>query len=75
MIADIPVPEKLKQRLTALSHENFALWTFIAQNDLFDEAEDFIADDTYGKIFSRCLLVQECDYTNRLPWEEDDLPF
>ena len=73
---NIPVPDSLRLRLTSLARENFGLWLVIAQNDLFDEAEESLADVTYDKIFTRCLLVEEHDYDNRLPWEDDPpLPF
>ena len=70
------IPDTVRRRLTSLSRENFALWAFIAQNDLFDEAEEFLNDSIYDKIFTRCLLVEECGYDNHLPWEDEhNLPF
>ena len=59
MLAHFSIPDTVRRRLTSLSRENFALWAFIAQNDLFDEAEEFLNDSIYDKIFTRCLLVEE----------------
>ena len=76
MLAHFSIPDTVRCRLTSLSRENFTLWAFIAQNDLFDEAEKFLNDSTYDKIFTRCLLVEGRGYDNLLPWEDEhDLPF
>ena len=76
MLTHFSIPETVRHRLTSLSRENFALWTFVAQNDLFDEAEEFLNDGIYDKIFTRCLLVEDCGYGNHIPWLDDlDLPF
>lgn len=66
----IRLPEKLRLRFSSLARENLALWSFIAQNDLYDEAEDFVNDDTWGKIYARFMQDEENDFDAYSPWEE-----
>lgn len=74
MLTYSSIPDTFRHRFTSLSRENFGLWLFVAHNGLFDEAEEFINDCTYDKIFTRCLLVDPPNYDFYRPWE-DDLPF
>ena len=73
----IPLPDSVRHRVNSLARENFALWMFIAQNDLFEEAEEFLSDDTCDRIFTRCLLVEESAYSYPQPQScsTEDLPF
>ena len=75
MFAKIPVPDPVRRRFNSLARENFALWMFIAQNDLYEEAEEFLSDETCDKIFLRCLLVEEDAFTYPSPEEDDSYPF
>ena len=42
----IPIPDDILRSFRNLSHENFNLWLFLAQNDLLEEARDFLALDS-----------------------------
>ena len=38
----VPLPESIRNQLDMLNRENFYLWMFVSQNDLWEEARDFI---------------------------------
>ena len=40
----IPLPTDLQCRIQNMEHENFCLWMFISQNDLWEEAQEFLSD-------------------------------
>ena len=40
----IPLPMDLQCRIQNMEHENFYLWMFISQNDLWEEAQEFLSD-------------------------------
>lgn len=72
MLTDIQSSDPVRRRMFSLACENLRLWLFIAQNDLFDEADDFLSDDTYDKIFTRCLVIPLEKHVNNLPWDDSD---
>ena len=39
----VPLPEPLQRQFKALTDENFNLWLFLAQNDLLEEARNFLS--------------------------------
>ena len=51
MNISVPLPESVYRNIHDLAQENFNLWIFIAQNDLYEEAEEFISNDTYDRIY------------------------
>ena len=62
----VPLPDHIQQHIRSLSHENFSLWMFIAQNDLLEEASDFLSDcSTCSRLLSSHPLPFPCD-------DEDD---
>ena len=63
-------PDFIRHRLNTLARENFCLWLFIMQNDLFDEAEEFLFNDAFDKIFTRCLMFQHDTHDTNLPWDD-----
>ena len=60
MYITVPLPSEIQQRILNLSRENFFLWAFISQNDLWDEAHEFLMSE--GKSNLHLALA-------------DDLPF
>ena len=38
----VPLPEPLQNQIHMLTRENFYLWMFVSQNDLWEEARAFI---------------------------------
>ena len=40
----VPLPEQIERRLQRLTKANFRLWMFIAQQGLWEEAQDFVND-------------------------------
>ena len=40
----IPLPMELQCRIRNLENENFCLWMFISQNDLWEEAQEYLSD-------------------------------
>ena len=45
MYITVPLPSEIQQRILNLSRENFYLWAFISQNDLWDEAHEFLMSE------------------------------
>ena len=45
MYITVPLPNEIHQRILNLSRENFLLWAFISQNDLWDEAHEFLMSE------------------------------
>ena len=45
MYITVPLPNEIRQRIINLSRENFFLWAFISQNDLWDEAHEFLMSE------------------------------
>ena len=45
MYITVPLPSEIQQRILNLSRENFLLWAFISQNDLWDEAHEFLMSE------------------------------
>ena len=45
MYITVPLPNEIHQRILDLSRENFLLWAFISQNDLWDEAHEFLMSE------------------------------
>ena len=45
----VPLPEHLARRLTRLTKANFRLCMFIAQQDLLEEAVDFVDDHSLDR--------------------------
>lgn len=41
----VPIPEPLQNQIRMLSQENFYLWMFISQNDLWEDAVEFLRDN------------------------------
>ena len=41
----VPLPNEIQQRIVDLSGENIFLWAFISQNDLWDEALEFLMSE------------------------------
>ena len=39
----IPLPMDLQCRIRSMEQENFCLWMFISQNDLLEEAQEFLS--------------------------------
>ena len=49
----VPLPESLQFHINHLTEENFYLWMFISQNDLWQEAKEFLRDNStadYGQL-------------------------
>lgn len=44
MTITVPLPEQIEKRLKRLAKGNFRLWMFIAQQDLWEEAWDFVGE-------------------------------
>ena len=44
----IPIPDDILRSFRTLFHENFNLWLFLAQNDLLEEARNFLALDSFS---------------------------
>lgn len=38
----VPLPEPLQSQIHMLTRENFYLWMFVSQNDLWEEARAFV---------------------------------
>ena len=50
----IPLPAELQCHIRNLEHENFCLWMFISQNDLWEDAREFLSDSRkfeFGRSF------------------------
>ena len=45
----VPLPEQIERRLQRLTKANFRLWMFIAQQGLWEEAQDFVNDDSMDR--------------------------
>ena len=56
----IPLPLDLQCHIQNIENENFCLWMFISQNDLWQEAQDFLSDAR------KCGQVK--DYREDLPF-------
>ena len=49
----VPLPESLQFHIHHLTKENFYLWMFVSQNDLWEEAKEFLRDNgepDYGQL-------------------------
>ena len=53
----VPLPDDILHYCRSISHENFNLWIFLAQNDLIEDAKNFLALDAIHE-----------DYSNELPF-------
>ena len=38
----VEIPKAIRNRIDILTHENFFLWMFISNQDLWEEARDFL---------------------------------
>ena len=59
----VPLPMEIETKLSQLRRENFFLWNFLSQHDLWDEAHEFLMEEAKS-----CL---PCSYAD----ENNDLPF
>ena len=62
MYITVPLPSEIQRRIVALSRENIFLWAFISQNDLWDEALEFLmpegSSNLYLPFFEEPLTAQ-----------------
>ena len=59
----VPLPMEIEAKLSQLKRENFFLWNFLSQNDLWDEAHEFLSEEAKSHA--------PCSYAD----ENNDLPF
>ena len=59
----VPLPVEIEAKLSQLKRENFFLWNFLSQHDLWDEAHEFLTEEAKSHI--------PCSYAD----ESDELPF
>ena len=52
----IPLPAELQSHIHNMEKENFCLWMFISQNDLWEEAQEFLS---YSKKYEPNSWYQE----------------
>ena len=49
----IPLPMELQCHIRNMEQENFSLWMFISQNDLWEEAQEFLSETRkYAHVFN-----------------------
>ena len=51
----VPLPMEIEAKLSQLKRENFFLWNFLSQNDLWDEAHEFLSEE--AKATSPVLML------------------
>ena len=54
----VPLPEEIERRLNKLTQVNFRLWMFIAQQDLWEEAQEFVSD--HNMVYDELPFENEC---------------
>ena len=47
----VPLPDDILRDFRSLLHENFNLWLFLAQNDLIEDAKNFLALDAIHEVY------------------------
>ena len=51
----VPLPMEIEAKLSQLRRENFFLWNFLSQHDLWDEAHEFLEEEAKSHIPSMSL--------------------
>ena len=54
----IPLPAELQSHIHNMEKENFCLWMFISQNDLWEEAQEFLSCN-YSEVGKKVMVKTE----------------
>ena len=70
----VEIPKSIRNRMEILAHENFCLWMFISNQDLWDEARDYIDEASQRPHAFECWMDTGLVYTdpqNNPPFGDD----